>query len=102
MSNDPFNIGKEIEEFPPLPTEPIEYVPTIHYVNNLLPTDSPALAAFLTKHVKGSRFGVAREGEQEWIVEEVEVNPDVPPDPMLGPVTMVSLAIGHPEDVTPP
>lgn len=84
---DPSNIP--INPAPPQPEHS-----GIYYVNALIPVED--LPAYLAKHVKGAKY---REGEGDWVVaDDPTQNPNVPPDPMFGPVVLVSVPI---EEVSP-
>lgn len=80
----------------PVPPEPEHS--GIYYVNSLIPADE--LPSYLSRHVKGARYG--REGEGDWVVaDDPKQDPNIPPDPMFGPVVLVSVPIAKPEDLPP-
>lgn len=90
-----YTVSNGLEVPSPPQTPPPEH-PGVCYVNTMVPTDE--LPAYLARYPKGAKYGKASKEGEEWTVADVDAYA-VPPDPMLGDVTMVSLGL---TPTTPP
>lgn len=83
---------------PQPPPTPTPYpLPTDRLITHMFQTGSSALANYLAKYAVGNQYApITKAGDNPWMVKNVDIRTNIPPDPVLGDVTVVMLTINQP------
>lgn len=67
-------------------------------INTIFKVGSPEMDTYLKKNPIGNAI-VSSDGSKTWTIKDIEFRKDLPPDPIMGKVVMVTLILASPDDV---